>query len=183
MFCAVALCQPITDGLRLGQSTPLLLLGFALLLYGEVFERPILSGCGLGLAILIKLFPAALLAYYLWRGRYRLCAAALGFIAALTLLTLPLTGLHHYADFVQAVTTYQDQTNAGPVNLSLYHAIIVLSSALVRPGQPESAHGPLTTLALLICIALFGALLVAQGWPDILRRASGRAPASQRALN
>lgn len=170
LFCAAALCQPVTDSLRLGQSTPLLLLGFALLIYGEVFERPIVAGCGLGLAILLKLFPAVLLIYYLWRGRYRLCAAAFGFITALTLLTLPLTGLHLYVDFVQAITTYQDQVNAGPVNLSLYHALIVLLSAITQPGQPEPAHGPLTTLALLLCAALFGSLLVMHGWPTILRR-------------
>ncbi|HEX8037414.1 MAG TPA: glycosyltransferase family 87 protein [Ktedonobacterales bacterium] len=170
LFCAAALCQPVTDSLRLGQSTPLLLLGFALLIYGEVFNRPVMAGVGLGLAILIKLFPAVLLVYYLWRGRYRLCGAACGFIIALTVLTLPLTGPHLYVDFVQAITTYQDQTNAGPVNLSLYHALIVLASAIARPGRPEPAHGMVTMLASLICAALFGVVLVAQGWPSVLRR-------------
>lgn len=179
LFCAAAICQPVTDSLRLGQSTPLLLLGFALLIYGEAFERPILAGCGLGLAILIKLFPAALLVYYLWRGRYRLCAAAFGFIGALTVLTLPLTGLYLYVDFAQAITTYQDQTNAGPVNLSLYHALIVLLSAITQPGHPEPGHGVLVSLALLICVALFGLLLVAQGWPDIPRRFGGRRATSR----
>ncbi|MGZ3678778.1 MAG: glycosyltransferase family 87 protein [Ktedonobacterales bacterium] len=170
LFCAAALCQPVTDSLRLGQSTPLLLLGFALLIYGEVFNRPVMAGVGLGLAILIKLFPAVLFVYYLWRGRYRLCVAACGFIIALTVLTLPLIGPHLYVDFVQAITTYQEQTNAGPVNLSLYHALIVLASAIARPGQPEPAHGVVTTFASLICAALFGVVLVAQGWPSVLRR-------------
>jgi Glycosyltransferase family 87 len=170
LFCAAAVCQPVTDSLRLGQSTPLLLLGFALLIYGEVFNRPVMAGVGLGLAILIKLFPAVLLVYYLWRGRYRFCVAACGFIIALTVLTLPLTGPHLYVDFVQAITTYQDQTNAGPVNLSLYHALIVLASAIARPGQPEPAHGVVTMLASLTCAALFGVVLVAQGWPQILRQ-------------
>lgn len=172
LFCAATLSQPVTDSLRLGQSTPLLLLGFALLMYGEVFERPIAAGCGLGLAILIKLFPAVLLVYYLWRGRYGLCIATLGFIGALTVLTLPLTGPHLYVDFAQAITTYQDQTNAGPVNLSLYHALIVLFSAITRPSRPEPAQGVLTTLAVALCVALFGILLLAQGWPSILRRYS-----------
>lgn len=170
LFCAAALCQPVTDSLRMGQSTPLLLLGFALLMYGEVFNHPVVAGCGLGLAILIKLFPAVLLVYYLWRGRYRLCVAAFGFILMLTVLTLPLTGFPLYGEFAQAITTYQDQTNAGPVNLSLYHALIVLSSTILRPRQPEPAHGLLTMLSLLICVTLFGVLLLAQGWPSILRR-------------
>ncbi len=173
LFCAATLSQPITDSLRLGQSTFLLLVGFSLLMYGEVFEHPIVAGCGLGLAILIKLFPAVLLVYYLWRGRYRLCVAAFGFIVALTVLTLPLTGFHLYVEFAQAITTYQDQTNAGPVNLSFYHALIVLASAILWPGQPEPAHGLLTMLALLICVMPLGVLPVVYGWPSFLRRYIG----------
>ncbi len=174
LFCATTLSQPVTDSLRLGQSTFLLLVGFSLLIYGEVFEHPVVAGCGLGLAILIKLFPAVLLVVYLWRGRYRLCVAAFGFIVALTVLTLPLTGFHLYVEFAQAITTYQDQTNAGPVNLSFYHALIVLGSASLWPGRPEPAHGLLTMLALLICVMPLGVLPVVYGWPSILRRYIGR---------
>ena len=163
LFCAAAIAQPVTDSLRLGQSTTILLLGFALITYGEVFDRQALSGIGLGLAILDKLFPAVLLLYFLWRGRYRLCAVAAGLVALLTVVTLPVTGLGMYGAFVQALRTYSNEPNAGPVNLSLAHALIVGPSAVLRPGQPEPTTGPLPVLATLLCAALFGVFLLAQG--------------------
>lgn len=170
LLCFAVACQPVTDSLRLGQSTPLLLLGFVLLLYGAIFDHPVLAGCGLALAILVKLFPAALIPYYLWRGRYRICAAAAGAIAALTLLTLPLTGTSMYVAFAQAVNTYGDQPNAGKVNLSLYHALLVGPSALLRPGQMEPSHGVPTLLSLLICVLIYAVFLVLHGRPSLLSR-------------
>ena len=170
LLCFAVVCQPLTDGLRLGQSTPLLLLGLALLLYGDLFEHPLLAGCGLALAILVKLFPAALLPYYLWRGRYRICAVAVGAIAALTVVTLPLTGAGMYGAFAQAINTYGDQPNAGKVNLSLYHALLVGPSALLRPGKMEPSGGVPAALALLACVVIYAVFLLLHGKPALLSR-------------
>ncbi|HEY1389591.1 MAG TPA: glycosyltransferase family 87 protein, partial [Ktedonobacterales bacterium] len=170
LFGAAALAQPVTDSLRLGQSTTFLLLGFAMVAYGAVEERPVVAGAGLAIAILDKLFPGILLLFFCWRGNYRLCLACLATIALLIVVTLPFTGVGMYGAFVEALRTYSNQPNAGPVNLSLYHALIVVAAALVHPGASEPTSGPLPILALLVCIALFGAMLLAQGMPDILRR-------------
>lgn len=173
LFGAAAIAQPVTDSLRLGQSTTFLLLGFALVAYGEVEGRPVVAGVGLAIAILDKFFPGILLIYFLWRGKYRLCLSALAVIALLVVVTLPLTGVAMYSAFADALRTYSNQPNAGPVNLSLYHALIVAPAALlqlVHPGQGEPTGGPLPIIALLICLALFGITLLAQGAPDILRR-------------
>ncbi len=170
LFGAAALAQPVTDSLRLGQSTTFLLLGFALVAYGEVEDRPMVAGVGLAIAILDKLFPGILLLFFFWRGNYRLCLTTLATIALLIVVTLPFTGVAIYGAFVEALRTYSNQPNAGPVNLSLYHALIVLSAALVHPGASEPTSGPIPILALLVCLALFGAMLLAQGTPDILRR-------------
>lgn len=170
LFCAAAVAQPVTDSLRLGQSTTILLLGFALVAYGEVFGRPWLGGIGMGIAILDKLFPGALLLFFLWRGRYRLCAATAAFVVLLTVVTLPVTGLGMYGAFVQALQTYSNQPNAGPVNLSPFHALIVGPAALLRPGQPEPVSGMLPLVATLLCVALFSVALLAQGWPDVIVR-------------
>ena len=164
LFAAAALAQPVTDGLRLGQSTTFLLLGFAMVAYGMVEDRPVVAGVGLAIAILDKLFPGILLLFFFWRGNYRLCLTTLTTIALLIVVTLPFTGVAMYGAFVEALRTYSNQPNAGPVNLSLYHALIVLSAA----SEPTS--GPIPALALLVCVALFGAMLLAQGTPDILRR-------------
>lgn len=169
LLCFAVVCQSLTDSLRLGQSTPLLLLGFALLLYGTLFDHPWLAGGGLALAILIKLFPAALLLYYLWRGRYRTAAIAFGVIAGLTVITLPLTGTGMYVAFAQAVNTYGDQPNAGKVNLSLYHALLVGPNALLRPGTMEPSSGVAAALALLLCVLVFAVELVCHGRPALLR--------------
>jgi hypothetical protein len=167
--CAAAWCQAVTDSLRLGQSTLWLLLGCALLLYGEIFQRQTWAAAGLALAILVKLFPALLLVYYLWRGRYRLCLITCALLAGLTAITLPITGTDWYHFFLAALQTYQGEPNAGPVNLSLYHALIVSSAALVQPGKPEPTSGLLVSLAQAACLALFAALLLRQGWPALLR--------------
>ncbi|MGH2515702.1 MAG: glycosyltransferase 87 family protein [Ktedonobacterales bacterium] len=170
LLCFAVACQPLTDSLRLGQSTPLLLLGFVLVLYGTIFDHPLLAGAGLALAILLKLFPAALIPYYLWRGRYRICAIAIGAIAALTILTLPLTGAAIYGAFARAVNTYGDQPNAGKVNLSLYHALLVGPNALLRPGQMEPSGGVAAALALFICVGTFAVFLLLHGRPALLSR-------------
>jgi Glycosyltransferase family 87 len=170
LFGAAALAQPVTDSLRLGQSTTFLLLGFAMVAYGMVEERPALAGVGLAIAILDKFFPGILLVFFFWRGNYRLCLACLATIALLVVVTLPFTGVAMYGAFVEALRTYSNQPNAGPVNLSLYHALIVLAAALLPPGASEPTSGPIPILALVICLALFGAMLLAQGTPDILRQ-------------
>ena len=173
LFGAAALAQPVTDSLRLGQSTTFLLLGFALVAYGEVEGRPVVAGVGLAIAILDKFFPGILLVYFIWRGKYRLCVVALAVIALSVVVTLPLTGVGMYGAFAEALRTYSNQPNAGPVNLSLYHALIVAPAALLhlfQPGQGEPTSGPLPLVALLVCLALFGATLLALGAPDILRR-------------
>jgi hypothetical protein len=135
-----------------------------------VEDRPVVAGVGLAIAILDKLFPGILLLFFFWRGNYRLCLATLATIALLIVVTLPFTGVAMYGAFVEALRTYSNQPNAGPVNLSLYHALIVLSAALIHPGTSEPTSGPIPALALLVCVALFGAMLLAQGTPDILRR-------------
>lgn len=179
LFGAAACAQPITDSLRLGQSTTFLLLGFAMVVYGEVHHRPGLSGVGLAIAILDKLFPGILLVYFLWRGNYRLVLVTLAILAALIVATLPVTGIAMYGAFVQALSTYSNQPNAGPVNLSLYHALIVLFGALVQRGTGEPTSGIIPALALLVCVASFGALLLAQGMPDIVRRRLSPQPDAQ----
>ena len=173
LFGAAAVAQPVTDSLRLGQSTTILLLGLALVAYGEVERRPVVAGVGLAIAILDKFFPGILLIYFLWRGKYRLCLSALAIIALLVVVTLPLTGVAMYSAFVEALRTYSNQPNAGPVNLSLYHALIVAPAALLQlfqPGQGEPTSGLLPLVALLACLALFGITLLAMGAPDFLRR-------------
>ncbi len=170
LFGAAALAQPVTDSLRLGQSTTFLLLGFAMVAYGAVEDRPVVAGVGLAIAILDKLFPGILLLFFFWRGNYRLCIATIAAIALLIVVTLPFTGIEMYGAFVEALHTYSNQPNAGPVNLSLYHALIVLPTVLLHPGASEPTGGPLPIFALLVCVALFGVTLLAQGTPDMLRR-------------
>jgi glycosyl transferase family 87 len=179
LFGAAACAQPITDSLRLGQSTTFLLLGFAMVVYGEVHHRPGMSGVGLAIAILDKLFPGILLVYFFWRGNYRLVLVTLAVLAALIVVTLPVTGIAMYGAFVQALRTYSNQPNAGPVNLSLYHALIVLIGALLSPSAGEPTSGIIPSLALLVGVASFGALLLAQGMPDIVRRRLSPQPDAQ----
>jgi Glycosyltransferase family 87 len=172
LFCVATWNQGVIDSLRLGQSTPFMLLGFALLAYGELQEKPALAGCGLALAALEKLFPAALLIYFLWRGKYRQCIALLALVAIIVVITLPATGTDLYRQFIAAIGTYSGQPNGGPVNISLFHAMVVGISFVAYPGQPESTGRLLQLTALLACTAPFAWFLFRQGYPSFMRRPS-----------
>ncbi len=65
------------DNLILGQTNILIMLLVYWAFLADARRRPWLSGLSLGAAIAIKAFPAPLLAYFLYRGRLRIVAAAL----------------------------------------------------------------------------------------------------------
>ena len=83
------------DNLLLGQTNILIMLLVYWAFLADARRRPWLSGLPLGAAIAIKAFPAPLLAYFLYRGRLRVVAAALLSCAFFLLLVpAPARGFH-----------------------------------------------------------------------------------------
>jgi hypothetical protein len=76
------LAWPLMSGLARGQTTPFF---FVFVMTGVYFAwkgRDVWAGTCLMGAILLKVFPGALLLYYAWRRRWRLVAATLVAVAA-----------------------------------------------------------------------------------------------------
>jgi len=78
---------PFLELLHVGQINMITQFGVFLLFLGEA-TSPLLAASGLGLAIVTKLTPLVFLGYVLVRKRFKVLAATIGIILALSLLTL-----------------------------------------------------------------------------------------------
>lgn len=94
---------PLYANLGAGQSQALVLLGLALCLHGVARGRAALAGFGVGVTASIKLTPALFLLWAACRGRWRLVAWALGFIAAGVLIALLAVGWDNQLVYVTRV--------------------------------------------------------------------------------
>jgi alpha-1,2-mannosyltransferase len=95
-------------------------------------ERPSMgavAGVLVGVATIIKLFPAVIILWFLLRGRYRSAAWALGTIAVLTVATLPVTGLTPWLQYPQVILSL-----GPPVDTTDTLAPIVWLSAVMPPA-------------------------------------------------
>lgn len=122
--------------------------------------RERLAGALLGLAILIKLFPALLLLYFVVRRRWQALAAAVAVVGAGLLLTLAVVGVDDMLRYRQAIAPANLATFSGEMhNLSFNGAFTRLLA-----GSPFIA--PLVaapTMALALTAAACGAVLIALG--------------------
>lgn len=94
----VALMYAVAYGVELGQANVPVL---ALVLVGLAVERrwPVPAGALVGLACMLKMSPALLVAWWLLRRRWAAAAAAIVAAVVLSLLTLPLLGLDEQLRF------------------------------------------------------------------------------------
>jgi hypothetical protein len=93
---------PVVGELVLG-NVHLLLLGLLTLAWLGVRRDDArgewIAGVAVGVAAIIKVFPAVLLLWFLLTGRYRAAAAAAVGAAALALVTLPMTGIEPWLQY------------------------------------------------------------------------------------
>ena len=76
---------PAYDTLLSGQINGLVLLCFALGLWGLMDDRPLVTAVGLGVGAALKILPFALVLYLFWRRRWRAAIACCVVLAVLTL--------------------------------------------------------------------------------------------------
>jgi alpha-1,2-mannosyltransferase len=122
LIATLALCmEPVYTSITSGQvDIPIL---FALCLGYWAFKRghPILAGCAIAVATMIKLSPALLLLYFLFKRQWKPVIAGVAACAALLGISLAVTGVDDWIVFVrdilpvlgQGSTEFENQTLAG----------------------------------------------------------------------
>lgn len=115
--------QPVSSHLLAGQTNLLILLLVCIALWAFRRGLPWVAGAAVGVAAAAKLYPVALVAYFLWKRQWRAVVAALAAAAACTGLTLWAVGLDAHVDYVARVLPtlmYQRPDVAHYSNQSIY---------------------------------------------------------------
>ena len=112
-------CVPVYGNLQLGQINIVLGLFVTAIWALERSGRSQAAGAMLGLAAVLKLFPAYLALYYLAQGRVRPLFAALISALGLTIITALILGLDAYHDYIGIVLPWNADFRAFGYNLSI----------------------------------------------------------------
>jgi alpha-1,2-mannosyltransferase len=178
---------PLVGELVLGNVHVLLLGLLALAWWGvRMGGKPgdALAGLAIGAAALIKLFPALLLLWLVLTGRWRAAGWAVLGAAALTVLTLPITGVGPWLDYPTVLLNLgapADATDAlapavwlGLLVPPLIARVIVLAAGLVAIGwaalrlDEAASFGIAVAVSVLVAPALFQHYLALMVLPLLL---------------
>ncbi|MDA1165813.1 MAG: glycosyltransferase family 87 protein [Planctomycetota bacterium] len=99
LLTGLLLCEPLWQQTIQGQLNLVLLLILTGVWVADRHERPVIAGTLLGLAMVIKLFPGFLFAYFLFQRRWRALIAGTASVFGFTLLTVGLTGSDAYVTY------------------------------------------------------------------------------------
>lgn len=142
---------PLMQSFQLGQVTMLIFAIVAVLPPLETRGSHGTAGVLLGLATLLKLFPAVLIAYFALRGRRRLVWVALATIVVATIALVPIIGLDGVLSARQVLTN-------GGANAQQYHnqslARVPLWLAISLGGGPSQGQ---TAIGYGLLVAALGA--------------------------
>jgi hypothetical protein len=166
------LCWPLRQQFQQGQLSLLLLLLLvgAWAAYRSGRER--LAGVLLGIAAVLKIFPAFVFLYFLFRRRWRVVAAGAGCALVLTLMTAAVLGPQVYAAYFHEVPALAGEWRAAWNNTSLPG----LWSKLFDPGIKSNAVEPLTYNPLLArWLVLLSCAMVITLLAVVVRQAQTRA--------
>jgi hypothetical protein len=129
------LIRPVRDELNQGNVDAVLLLCLCASLWAYQRSHLRRSALLLALAVAIKPFFGLLLIFYVWKGAYRLCGWAVGFMAALVLLPFIPLGVQGVMDWL-TVTSFE----SGP-----YFAWIAFNQSPYGVALRLFAPNPLST--------------------------------------
>jgi hypothetical protein len=121
----------------LGQVDALLTLLLVVALWGYIERKPAVSGVAIAVGASIKLFPAVLLLYFLWRREYRLVAWGAGAGALLFLGSLAIVGLDVYRTYLTDVLPALLKGSTHYSNASIGALIARSQTPDVIGGLPE----------------------------------------------
>ena len=95
--------EPLSSHFLAGQTNLLVLLLIAAALWSLRTGRPVAVGVALGTATALKLYPLTLVAYFLWKRRYRVVVSAGIAMVAWTCVTMCVLGFRTHVDYVVRV--------------------------------------------------------------------------------
>ena len=95
--------QPLSSHFLAGQTNLLVMLLIVTALWSLHAGRPVAVGVALGTAAALKLYPLTLIAYFLWKRRYRVVVSAGIAVLAWTCVTVCVLGFRTHLDFVARV--------------------------------------------------------------------------------
>lgn len=136
LFVLLGASVPALATMHVGQVVPFVLLCLALALYAYDRKRLVWCGLSLGVSVLLKVIPIALVAYVFWRRQFKVGVIALLLVVLVSLVSLPLVGVDDYLSFVRLYPelTRADRLTMNPPNQSLGGLIGRFSAHL--PGEP-----------------------------------------------
>jgi hypothetical protein len=133
------LCWPLRSHLAQGQLATVLLLLVSGAWAADRSGREILAGTLLGAAAVLKLFPALLFLYFIFRHRWRAVAAGMACCAVLLAATAAVLGPAAYATYLREVPPFVTEWRSAWNNASLPG----LWSKLFEPGTKGNGIVPL----------------------------------------
>lgn len=148
-YYIAALFGPTMETITIGQINLIVLAGVTVLYFWEN-RQPILSGIGLGTAIMMKMSPALLLGYLVFRKKWRVLLCTLAFLVGLSLVAGFLYGFQHFQSFLDAVISA-----SGFFGKDLNNQGLITKLSLFGILSPEIAP-----TAQLLLTAYFGVLLI-----------------------
>ncbi len=143
-FAFAVVSAPVLIDLNLGNVSTVVL--FAAALMWRWLDRPA-GALSLALAVFLRPALAVVVVSWLLRGRLALVACAVVFGVSIVVLTLPLTGLTVYGDYMRLLANVHGVTGV-PRNVDL------ASAALALGATPETARVALASGYLLAIAAL-----------------------------
>ena len=160
---ALLLFMPAYHTLQVGQVNAFVFAALAVALWGLVRHRDWARGAGIAIGAALKITPLALLVYLLWQRRWRAALAAVGSLAGLTLVLLPITGVHTYFQYASSAfsLTRPELVSVSP-GIDTVRAFI---GRLVLPGNASTLKDPgadvasAATLVVVVLVAVTAALL------------------------
>jgi alpha-1,2-mannosyltransferase len=136
---------PALRTLELGQGNELVMLGFAVGVFGVARRRWGLAGVGLGVASVLKVSPIVLVVYLVLRGQWR--AARSAFLTALALLGVA-AAVGRPGDLVVWVRNVAPSVASGPIHV-YNQSLVAWLGRLVAEPRLFGTHTDLGSVYLL----------------------------------
>jgi hypothetical protein len=160
---ALLLFGPAFHTLQVGQVNAFVFASLSLALWGLVRHRDWALGAGIAVGAALKITPLALLVYLVWQRRWQAALAAVACLVAMTLVLLPITGVHTYFQYAASAfsLTRPELVSVSP-GIDSVRAFI---GRLVLPGSASTATDPgadvagVATLVVVVLVAVAAALL------------------------
>jgi glycosyl transferase family 87 len=169
----VAFFSQIYGSFALGQVDATVCLLLAIGLLGLKLAKPPLTGAALAAAAAIKLIPAVLILYFLWRRKYAYAAWTVAIGALIFLVSVPLAGIDTYRSYfshtlpglLKGSTHYANISIAGAVARAFIHGPVAGLPPIQSLGElPEVAKA--RVVSALLSLLVLGGLALALGRSD-----------------